>query len=383
MNAQVHEPTHWDEERRARATLTWLAEAANPRLAALVARRGAVEVMGDLAQLGVESWTNRARNFEIDALVETAHGHGIRFVVPGDDEWPAQLDELNDVCHERLGGAPLGLWLRGPVRLDQCAGRALALVGARSCTSYGEQVATDLALDLAGGSRWGGWTVLSGGAFGIDGWAHRGALAAEGRTAAILAGGLDRPYPSGNSLLFERLAAEQLLISEVPPGLRPTKVGFLARNRLLAALSLGTVVVEAAARSGALNTARWAAHLNRMVMAVPGPVHSALSIGTHRLVRDHQAELVTCAAEVVGLVSPLARQPELPVGGHAVALDALAPHLMAIREVLPGGGGMPAGVVSGLSGRPMAEVLASLGELAELGFARVDQMGEWHLAHPG
>lgn len=373
----------WDDERRARASLTWLAEAANPRLSRLVAQLGAERVLAELDDLGVESWSNRARHLRLDEVLAHADRLGIRFVIPGDAEWPAVLEELHEVVHERLGGAPLGLWLRGPGRLDELTARGVALVGARSCTPYGEQVTTDLALDLARPARHGSWTVLSGGAYGIDGWAHRGALAAQGRTLAVLAGGLDEPYPRGNAMLFDQLAHDHLLVSEVPPGLRPTKVGFLARNRLLACLSTGTVVVEAAARSGALNTARWANHLNRAVMAVPGPVHSALSVGTHRLVRDHEAALVTSATEVAAMLSPLAQQPELPMGGPVRPLDALGPELLAVREVLPGSGGMTPGEVVRRAGLSMAMVLASLGELAELGFARVDQVGEWHLAHPG
>ena len=158
---------------------------------------------------------------------------------------------------------------------------APGVVGSRASTAYGEHVASDLSEGLC--RR--GVAVVSGAAFGIDGAAHRAALAADGCTVAVLAGGLDVPYPAGHSSLMYRIRAAGLLVSEYPPGIRPARHRFLARNRLVAALSGATVVVEAGLRSGAANTAAWARALGRVVCAVPGPVTSSASAGCHALIR--------------------------------------------------------------------------------------------------
>ena len=181
--------------------------------------------------------------------------------------------------------------------------RSVAVVGSRASTPYGDSVGAELAADLGEAD----YTVVSGGAFGIDAAAHRGSLASRSPTLAILAGGLDQPYPAGHGSLFERIAERGVLVSELPPGQHPTRTRFLSRNRLIAALTPGTVMVEAAARSGARNTVTWASALHRVVMAVPGPVTSANSVTPHRLIRESEAVLVTRAAEVLELLSPLGR----------------------------------------------------------------------------
>ena len=163
-------------------------------------------------------------------------------------------------------------------RLDELVDRSVAIVGSRASTAYGEHVAGELGHQLA--ER--GWTVVSGGAFGIDAAAHRGALAAEAPTVAVLACGVDRPYPAAHGALLHRIAETGLLVSEWPPGAAPHRHRFLVRNRLIAALTRGTVVVEAAARSGAQATARRARKLGRQVLVVPGPVTSAMSVGLPR-----------------------------------------------------------------------------------------------------
>ena len=187
---------------------------------------------------------------------------GIRLLCPGDPGWPGQLAVLGDAC-------PWALWVRGTADLRFACLRSVSIVGTRAATAYGRHVCAELAAALA--ER--GWAVVSGGAFGIDGWAHRGALSAEGSTIAVLASGVDDPYPRGHHELFQAVTGHGALVSEQPPGRSPTRPGFLVRNRLIAALSRGTVVVEAALRSGALNTARHARDLNRPLMAVPGPGH--------------------------------------------------------------------------------------------------------------
>ena len=176
----------------------------------------------------------------------------------------------------------------------------MAVVGSRSATTYGAGVAAELAAHVAGE----GVTVVSGAAFGIDQAAHRGALAARGPTVAVLACGVDRAYPAAHRDLLTYIAETGLVVSEAPPGCAPTKLRFLSRNRIIAAVSLGTVVVEAAVRSGALNTANWATSVNRILMGVPGPVTSAPSEGVHELLRSKDAALVTRGADVLELVSP-------------------------------------------------------------------------------
>lgn len=216
-----------------------------------------------------------------------------RFVIPGDSEWPQQLNDL--------AAPPLGLYVRGDADLRMLALSSIAIVGSRAATSYGLRVAADFAADLA--ER--GWPIVSGAAFGIDAAAHRGALAVGGLTAAVLANGVDEAYPRAHTDLIRRITENGVVISEVPPGSHPTRARFLTRNRLIAALTRGTLVVEAAQRSGSLRTAAQAEELMRVVMATPGPIDSAASAGVHQWIAQRRAELVTSAAEVIELVGSL------------------------------------------------------------------------------
>lgn len=212
----------------------------------------------------------------------------IRHITPADEEWPAQLG--GDMCSE--------LWVRGSlVNLSEATAGSVAIVGSRSATSYGADVASSMANSLAG-DRNDPRAIVSGAAFGIDQAAHRGALAAHGVTIAVLACGVDRVYPSAHRQLLDYIADTGAIVSAYPPGTGPTRTQFLARNRIIAALSAGVVVVEAAVRSGALSTARHALELGRPVMAVPGPVTSATSVGPHSLIRHDKAALVTSADDV-------------------------------------------------------------------------------------
>ncbi|HEU0129694.1 MAG TPA: DNA-processing protein DprA [Mycobacteriales bacterium] len=218
---------------------------------------------------------------------------GGRLVCPGDADWPEALDDLRD-------RVPVALWVRGGAPLAAATERSVAIVGSRAATPYGNLVAAELAVEL--GER--GWAVVSGGAYGIDAAAHRGALAAGAPTVAVLACGVDVSYPSGNRRLFDDVAAAGLLVSEWPPGASPTRLRFLWRNRVIAALARGTVVVEMGHRSGARRTCSEASSLGRHVMAVPGPVTSAVSVGCHTLLRQG-VPCVTSAAEVLELVGRL------------------------------------------------------------------------------
>ncbi|MGZ0710659.1 DNA-processing protein DprA (plasmid) [Coraliomargarita sp. W4R53] len=216
-----------------------------------------------------------------------ARHSGVTLVMPGDQQWPAGLDDLGD-------HSPLCLWVRGDTERLVSSRPQVAIVGARAATSYGEHVALELAADLVSTDI----TIISGGAYGIDGAAHRAALSAGGTTIALLAGGVDRAYPAGHTQLLERIAQTGALASEVPPGSTPTKWRFLQRNRLIAAMATVTVVVEAGWRSGSLNTAGHAAELARPIGAVPGPITSAASSGCHRLLQEFGAYCVTSGADV-------------------------------------------------------------------------------------
>lgn len=302
------------EERGARAALTRVAEPGDPRLAALVAQHGAAAVLaaltgGGLGEMAGAPSARRTAGYlaRLGSLEETTDlarpaAAGIRLVCPGEPEWPGQLDDLG----LRTGGPddreplvpPYALWVRGALDLRLTALRSVAVIGARAATGYGEHVATEIATVL--GER--GWTVVSGAAFGVDAAAHRGALAVGAPTIAVMACGVDQAYPRGHDLLVRRIAEQGCVVSELPPGATVTRSRLLQRNRLVAALTRGTVVVEAAVRSGTSTTARQAGRLGRVVMAVPGPVTSPASVGCHELIRGARALLVTDAADVVDAV---------------------------------------------------------------------------------
>ncbi len=294
-----------------------------------------------------------------------ARSAGARFVTPGTAEWPGQLDDLGDA-------RPLGLWVRGGPSLRMWALRSVAVVGARACTEYGAHMAATLAAGLA--ER--GWVVVSGGAYGIDGAAHRGALGAGGATAAVLACGVDRPYPPGHTALITRIAEQGLVVGELPPGDHPTPSRFILRNRVIAALTRGTVVVEAAYRSGSLVTARAARRLGRHVMGVPGPATSALSAGVHELLRA-DAVLVGDADEVVELVGDMGELPP-ERRGPVLPTDLLEPRTRQVLSGLPGRGTATAAEVARRAQTSEDDAIARLYELRALGY--VERHGDgWKL----
>jgi DNA processing protein len=325
MNAPV-------DERIARATMLRISEPANSALIEHVDRVGVMQALHDIrtgASIeGVEAdgLRHRLQTASGEADLEAAARCGARLVCPGDAEWPTRLDDLGWV-----GRASFGLWVSGPHSLVEATETSVAIVGTRTATDYGASVAADMAFDL--GER--GWAVVSGLAYGIDSAAHRGVLSAGGMTIGILACGIDVPYPRGNRPLYDRLSAEGLVVSEHPPGSAPQRFRFLVRNRIIAALSLGTVVVEMALRSGARSTAAHAAAINRHVMCVPGPISSAMSGGCHRLLRERpETVLVTSAAEVVeqcGHMGELAERESAP----ARTRDLLGPMVARVFEGVP------------------------------------------------
>jgi DNA processing protein len=328
-----------ESERLARLELSLMTEPGHPRLAELVMTHGGVDAREWIRNregrcppawrvaLGKADLTRHA-----ERLLAAAAGTDRRWVCPGDDEWPSTLDDLVhlDALQDR-GGVPLGLWVRGPHRLAALGAATVAVVGSRACTEYGAQIAGDIGADCAERRL----AVVSGAAFGIDAAAHRGALALSGLTVAVLACGVDVAYPTAHQPLIERIAAEGLVVSEVCPGTRPSRVRFLARNRVIAAIASGTVVVEAARRSGALNTLNWAARLGRQTMGVPGPVTSSTSVGVHQVIRDGGAILVTSGSEVVEAVAPLGSDTVGWVAGESRPTDALGPDELAVLEAVP------------------------------------------------
>lgn len=367
-------------ERDARLALSCVVEPATPRVAAAVAEFGAEAIWQSLLDRQADTpLAHRARTFRAEPVLNRAAAAGMRFVIPGDPEWPSRLGDL-DGCEpvNDLTGAPLGLWLRGGGDLAELVGRSVSIVGSRACTSYGETVASEVAAELGEA----GYSTVSGGAFGIDAAAHRGCLASRTATVVVLAGGLDEAYPPAHRPLFERAAEQGVLVSELPPGQHPTRVRFLGRNRLIAALSQGTVLVEAAVRSGARNTVTWANCLARVVMAVPGPVTSALSYTPHRLVREAEAVLVTRAAEVLELLGPLGRPALRPVANRRPT-DDLSADALRVFETIPARGGLSAGEVSLRSGVPLAACLGILDRLADQGFVVQDARWEWRLPPRG
>jgi DNA processing protein len=329
-------------ERRARAWLSANVEPGLPAVAALIATVGAGEAMRAISTgrsvPGVTARPDRDPHGTADAVLATASRLGLQFVCPGDELWPAGLDDLAHVgdLHGR-GGLPYGLWFRGADEQAVNAARSVAIVGARASTTYGDDTAGDLAAELADA----GVAVVSGAAYGIDAAAHRGALAVRGRTIAVLACGADVAYPRAHEGLLGRIVEVGLVISEAPPGAAPTRVRFLARNRLIAAMTQALVVVEASWRSGALNSLSWAHDLGRVCLGVPGPVTSTASTGVHRALRDRKAELVTGPQDVLAALQPIGSgflgETDSGRGEHRPT-DGLDPIALRLLESLPAQG---------------------------------------------
>jgi len=324
-----------DASRVLTVALSALVEPGNRELGELVRRVGAataveriragkvsIQLAGAIAaRLGGPPDPPAVRAFG-ERLLAEATRLGVRLVCPADDEWPVQVQDLVRISRPNTGNRldvdtdpPLALWVRGPHRLDEALARSVAVVGARAASEYGAYVATDLAHGLA--ER--GWTVVSGGALGIDGAAHRAALAAGGRTVAVLACGMDRPYPVSHTNLFEQIGEQGLVVSEWPPDSPPYRLRFLIRNRVIAAASAGTVMVEAAIRSGARQTLGRARLLGRPALVVPGPVTSAMSVGCHEELRKEGSRAVASVAHVIEEVgrigadlAPLLEHPARP-----------------------------------------------------------------------
>ncbi|MDN3494520.1 DNA-processing protein DprA [Planococcus sp. APC 4015] len=314
--------------------------------------------------IALRRWAPRLDAPAFETALRVAERRGVRLVTRADPMWPAQLDDLG--VH-----VPIALWARGRLDVLSRLQPSVALVGARAATSYGDHVARELAADLAGG----GIPIISGAAYGIDGSAHQAALSVGGTTVAVLAGGVERAYPAGHTEMIERIAREGVIVGEQPCGSTPTKWRFLQRNRIIAALSEATVVVEAGWRSGSLNTAGHAASLSRALGAVPGPVTSAASAGCHRLLREYGAQCITSAADVRELVGI--------GGGPATLFDddpgrAPTDDAMRVRDALSTRAWRPVADLARRSGMSADSVESHLGLLLLQGEAARDTRG-WRL----
>jgi len=356
----------------AAALARWVAEV-GPVAAAQGVRRGAVPEP-------VARETSARRTVDRAAAdLAAADDVGARLLVPEHGDWPHEsfaafaasgVDEL---------APPLALGVRGPGRLAELSEQAVAVVGARAATGYGTHLAGELGAGM--GDR--GFTVVSGAAIGIDGAAHRGALAADGATVAVLACGVDRSYPVAHEVLLQRIAGSGLVVSEYPPGCVPGRHRFLVRNRLIAGLAAGTVVVEAGLRSGARRTAADAMALGRLVMAVPGPVTSGLSAGCHRLIRDG-ALLVTRTEDVLEAAGRIGMHLlDEPVSDVERPTDALGRIGSMVHDALPSRAARPTRWLAMEAGVQIGAVRAALVDLERRGLAE-HRDGSWRRrAAPG
>ncbi|WP_219546588.1 DNA-processing protein DprA [Nonomuraea harbinensis] len=371
-------------DHEARAALMRAADAGDTVMGALVSQLGAVQALQAVRERAAppgfafaeelagrfQSWHARLAACDPAADLEAGERAGARLVIPGDAEWPTQLDALGS-------GRPLGLWLHGTADLRFSCLRSVAVVGARAATSYGVHVAAQFGIGLSEA----GWTVVSGGAFGIDGAAHRGALAAGGPTVVVLACGVDYCYPAEHRSLFAGARDRGVLVSECPPGVRPTRSRFLIRNRVIAALSRGTLVVEAALRSGALNTAGHALTLDRHLGAVPGPITSALSDGCHRLLRERKAVCVTTPEEMIELVGVMGDDLAPALRAPALPRDSLPEQTKRVLDAVPARISAGPATIAVTAGVDLNTALSALGSLAATGYIE-RTAGGWRARRP-
>lgn len=352
--------------------LVALVESVGPEAAAdMVRRREFPDGFANVA----EATAGRADTDRAESdLAHMAHLGG-RLLTPYDEEWPegrfermAARTPTADTTHEDEVRElrPIALWVIGKGRLDDLLERSVAMVGTRAPSSYGERVTDDFAGDLSAE----GFTIVSGGAYGIDGTAHRATLAAEGSTVAFVAGGLDRPYPAGHAGLFRRIAESGLLVSEYPPGMVPARHRFLNRNRVVGISTGGVVVVEAGFRSGTKNTATWAKRRDVPVCAVPGPITVATSVTCHQLIRDG-ATLVSRSSEVieeVGRIGELALELDVP----ARPTDSLEGAALRVYDALPAKSALPVSEIAVVAGLPARAVMSQLALLESKGLVTRD-----------
>lgn len=363
-------------ERLARVALSCGVEPGDGRTSSLIRQIGAEATLE--RSLEPKPGSGLAERLaEVDPVrqLEQATRCGIRFLVPGDPEWPVALDDLDEVITvDGVGGTPPGLWVKGPMPLTELGG-SVAVVGSRAASVYGVEMTRAICDHLA----LAGVPVVSGGALGIDFEAHDATLVSGGATAAVLACGVDRVYPAANRRLLQHLAAEFAVMSEQPPGSIPTRPRFLARNRLIAALTRGTVLVEAALRSGALSTAGWAERLSRHVMCVPGPVTSYTSRGVNNWLREGRGTVVTHGAEVLELLGSAGEHLVEEPRGEERPRDSLPPAERKVLEWVPVSTPAAVDSIARLSSVHVRDADSALRRLLAKGFVRFED-GGWRVA---
>lgn len=359
-----------DPHRDACIRLAHAVEPADARLGRVVSGVGETRAIGLLRDSN-PIIAARLDATNVDEVESNADRLGIRIIVRDEPEWPRQLDDLGDA-------RPFALWVQGAANLRLSCVRSAAIVGARAATAYGLTVARDWSSELASEHV----TIISGAAFGIDAAAHRGALAVDGLTIAVLASGADVIYPRAHEQLLARIADEGLVISESPLGEPARRQRFLTRNRIIAALTQATVVVEAALRSGTTATANSAIRLNRHVLAVPGPVTSMMSAGCHHLVREGGAILAAASVDVLECLLPTdealamsVRRSRLTREAITIPADALTTAQARIRDLLPSSGEITLDELRLASGLSVPELLSGLGVLSSAGFVAAQGSG--------
>lgn len=342
------------DELRARFALAHICDPADRVVTEFSSREGAGAALvallrGNLAHRSREVYELRWARCDLDAEWKRAHSSGVRIVSAQSPEWPRQLTGPGVAT-------PHLLWVAGRGHVADVTAFSVAIVGARACTHYGGDVARSWAADLATA----GVTVISGGAFGIDAAAHAGALAVDGPSVLVTAGGVDAPYPRAHQGLFHAIQRRGCVVSESPLGSSVRRARFLTRNRLIAGMAKGTVVVEAARRSGSLSTARYAEEMGRVVMAVPGPVTSAASSGCHEWIAERRAELAMSAGDVLALVTGTPGEP------RAVSGRDLPPRLALLLDAFPTTGTVTIDDLIAASGLSRPHVERGVQELAAM-----------------
>lgn len=371
--------TTWEELMVARAYLASVVEPPAPALVRFIGRYGAQRTAewvreGNIPEVVMEEVEARREYVSGEKALEWAGESGARLIVPEQPEWPCErFSCFSDATEIGIADMvePIALWVRGTASLRTALEKSVSVVGARAASGYGETLAAEFGYGLSDA----GFTVVSGAAYGIDGAAHRGALATGNPTVAYLACGLDRDYPAGHSRLLRTIAERGLVASEYAPGTSPRRHRFLVRNRLIAASGQGAVVVEAGARSGAGNTASTADTLGRPVMAVPGPVTSASSVGCHMMIRSGKAVLVTGSEEVAEVVGPMGAAPAVDVVGQSRKSDGLDRYAKQLHDALTGSDGSSAEQLARDSGLSLRKVRSLLPALEMAGLATFGEGG--------
>lgn len=347
-----------------RLVLSWISDHLDLHLARTIQARGSKFALESITLNSAARPSERRRISRlnqinsINEIKEYLTAKEIEYLTPESEFWPEQLNDL-------AAATPIGLFVKGEklTLKDQ----SVAIVGTRNATSYGARVTQELAFELANF----GYTIVSGGALGIDVIAHHSTLLAKGTTICVQANGLDNFYPKANQELISRIVDNGAVVSEYPPGRPPGKSQFLERNRIIAALAGGVVVVEAPKISGSLSTANHASKISRMVMAFPGEVSSDNSTGTNELIKTKQAEIITNHLDVIELLAPLGQLPpeQKEISNHSI-FDRLSDNAKLVFETLPLRGGFEIQEIVNRSGLDRVEVIAALSELEIFSAAR-------------